>query len=118
MGRGDRNGNVFELALLTDAAKQQAAPAHVAASDELGWDAHLLAQSVIQDISILGSRNAAEENDFTVTIEVSRQLSRIPCKWTAIKLVSLLDWHPSECAKLFLPDRRVIRPQSGVWRDY
>src|SRR5436189_6316042 len=63
-GAGD--GNVGELGAIDGAAEQQSAPAHVAASDEIGRETEPLPEMFEEPVDVFGGGDAAEENDLGI----------------------------------------------------
>src|SRR5436190_15029854 len=63
-GAGD--GNVFQLAAIDRAAKEQSAAAHVAAPHEISGEAETLAEMFEKNVDVFRGGNAAEQNDFGI----------------------------------------------------
>src|SRR5881394_4318529 len=81
-GAGD--GDVGELGAIDGAAEQQSAPAHVAASDEIGRETESLTEMFEEHVDVFGGRDAAEENDLVVRRQRFREPFHIALEGAAI----------------------------------
>src|SRR5438067_6835425 len=114
-GAGD--GNVGELAAVDGAAEQQSAPAHVAASDEIGRETESLTEMFEKHVDVFGGGDAAEENDLGIRWQRFREPFHVALERGPITRVGLVDIDRGEFLEISENDWRRGRNQSARRRD-
>ena len=84
---------VRELESRRDAAEEKAAPAHVAAPDELGRKEQPLAEHRGEHVDVLRLRDAPEQDDVGVPRQPAGQILRAGFERLAIPIVGGVDVH-------------------------
>ena len=109
--------SVRELDALLDPAKEQTAPAHVAAPDELERKLQARAEDVEQDVDIFRRRNAAEQHDVAVVPDLSLQEPRAAFERLAVPVIVGMHVVAPKCLQRRPRHERVGIAQAGIGRD-
>jgi len=97
--RGARHRRVRQLDAVAGRAQQEPAAAHVAASDEVGWEDEARTEAVEQHVAVLGGRDAAEQDRGAVLGEALRERARVATQRLVVARVRRVDVDAAEGAQ-------------------
>ena len=93
---GAGNGNVFQLAPLTDLSQKQTAAAHVPAADELARKDESLPEGGKERVGVFAGRDASQQDDFVSFAECARQGVDVAPEGAEVSFVATRDVHLRE----------------------
>ena len=114
---GPGDGDVGQFATIDSAAKQKSAPAHIAATDEIGGETKTLPEMFEEDVDVFCGRNAAEQDNFAVSRQLLREAFHVTFERNAITRLCLVNVDSGEFLKIGQADGSCCRNQSAGRRN-
>lgn len=97
---GGVDGGVVEFTMMGDAAEEEAAAGHVAATDEVDGEEETVAEGAEEDVGVLAGADAAEEDDFRGAWEHGSYEGDMAFEGFAEAGVGVVDGNVGEAAEL------------------
>src|SRR5438128_126716 len=115
---GARDGSIAQLTAVDGAAKEQAAPAHVASADEIARETESRAEMLEKNVDVLRGGNAAEQNDFGICRQFFRESLHVALERGAVTRIVFVNVDRGELAEIRETDRARGRNEAARRRNH